>query len=97
MKKLLLAAVLLSACGGKSQEADLVEKRVCGNQTASITFAPDYESMKMTFERKTYNMKRHPSANGMHFATSNKKVRYRGSRTGDAAIIEVGGIEMECK
>ncbi|MDR1071824.1 MAG: MliC family protein [Rickettsiales bacterium] len=96
MKKLLFAAVLLSACGGKSQEgAKLVEKFNCGNVSVAVTFAPDYESMNMDFDGKTYKMKRKVSASGMKFATPDDKAWYWSK--GDDVDIKTDGIIMECR
>jgi membrane-bound inhibitor of C-type lysozyme len=94
MKKLLFVAILLSACCGKNQETSKVEKHVCGNRTALLEFAADFESVKMSFGKKTYDMKRQVSASGMRFATSDNKAEYFSK--GDESIVSVDGVDMEC-
>ncbi|MDR1071823.1 MAG: hypothetical protein LBL21_04230 [Rickettsiales bacterium] len=95
MKKLLFAAVLLSACGGTNQETSTAEIVACGDQTASLAFSPDFESLKLGIGKKTFDMKRKVSASGMWFMTPDEKHEYRSK--GKDVFISIDGIRLECE
>jgi hypothetical protein len=95
MKKLLLAAIALSACGGTNHGTSAAEIVVCGDQTASLAFSPDFESLKLGIGKKTFDMKRKISASGMWFMTPDEKNEYRSK--GKDVFISIDGIRVECE